>query len=390
MRVIYFDCFSGISGDMVLGALLNLGFPEGVLKAELDKLPLPEFQIKKETVSRAHIAGVKVTLEPEGGAVFRRPSDMKKAIEKSGLKPKVKEKALAVLSRLVSAEAEVHQEDDEHIHFHELGNIDTIVDIVGAAVGFDYLGIEEFTSSAVNVGSGFVSTAHGRMPVPAPAVSALLSGVPIFSAGEGELTTPTGAAVLTAHAKRFEPLPRMRLMKVGYGAGSREVSDLPNLLRLFLGEREEMDAAFEETVVIEANIDDMNPQLSGWIIERLLAASALDVYLQPVVMKKGRSGVLLSVLSPKDEVEELSRIIFEETTTIGLRTFPVLRRKLIREEIPVVTPYGEVRMKISRLSGKPVNILPEYEDCRKIAREKKVPLKVVQQAAIKAFLDTLS
>ena len=390
MRVIYFDCFSGISGDMVLGALLSLGLPEELLKEELKKLPLPQFQIRREMVSRSHIAGVRVVIEAKEKAVFRRPSEMKQAIEESKLKPEVKEKAIETLSRLSSAEAEVHKKDEEKVHFHELGDIDTMIDIVGAAIGFDYLEVLGFTSSPVNVGSGFVDTAHGRLPVPSPAVSVLLQGVPIFSMGDGELTTPTGAAILTTYVKRFEPIPKMRLIQVGYGAGSKEVAGIPNLLRLFLGEYEEGTTYFEETVVIEANIDDMSPQLSGWMIERLLDAGALDAYLQPIVMKKSRPGVLLSVISPLDKVEELSRLIFEETTTIGLRTYPVLRRKLTREEVPVSTPYGEVRVKVSRFSGKVVNFAPEYEDCRRIAKEKRVPLKLVQQAAIKSFLDGLS
>jgi len=249
MRVIYFDCFSGISGDMVLGALLSLGLPEELLKEELKKLPLPQFQIRREMVSRSHIAGVRVVIEAKEKAVFRRPSEMKQAIEESKLKPEVKEKAIETL--------------------------------------------------------------------PSPAVSVLLQGVPIFSMGDGELTTPTGAAILTTYVKRFEPIPKMRLIQVGYGAGSKEVAGIPNLLRLFLGEYEEGTTYFEETVVIEANIDDMSPQLSGWMIERLLDAGALDAYLQPIVMKKSRPGVLLSVISPLDKVEELSRLIFEETTTIG-------------------------------------------------------------------------
>jgi hypothetical protein len=407
MKTLYFDCFSGISGDMTIGALLDLGLDFVYLKTELKKLPVEGYELKAERVVRSNLSALKFDVEVEGDTghdhghhhdhhhhhehhhFHRRASEILKMIRESSLGANAKRIAADIFTKLAISEGKVHNIPPEEVEFHEVGAVDSIVDTVGTAIGFDALGIERFLCSAINVGSGFIHCQHGVMPVPAPATADLLRGATIYSKHVNtELVTPTGAAILAAVVNRFGPLQNFAADRIGYGAGTKQFPDFPNCVRLMVGEERgtvPLNAA-EEVIVIEANIDDMTPQNFGYVTEKLFAAGALDVFTLPVQMKKGRPGHLLQVLAPADTADALSRIIFQETTTIGIRRHGVNRTTLDREFVEVETEYGKVKIKVSRLDGEVVNFAPEYEDCARIARERNVPLKRVQAEAVAAYL----
>jgi len=380
MKIAYLDCFSGISGDMFLAALADAGLPVATLEAELGKLNLPEWRVSTERVRRGELHAMKLTFETSGRQPHRRWAEIQNLIRASGLSPGVRERAEEIFGRLAEVEATIHQVPRDAVHFHELGATDTILDIVGASIAVEAMGIEGLVCSALNLGSGTVQTAHGVLPVPAPATAALLRGAPVYSSPvQAELVTPTGAAIVASLAVEFGPMPPMKLEAVGYGAGSQVLSEHANLLRVFIGERAERGvAARADTVaVLEANLDDMSPLLGGYFAEKALEAGALDVYFTPVQMKKNRPGLLLSVLCPPERVEALAELVFQQTTTIGLRILEARRRTLERETVRVETPLGSVRMKLARLDGRVLNAAPEYEDCQRIARERNLPLKEV-------------
>jgi uncharacterized protein (TIGR00299 family) protein len=388
-RHAYFDCFSGISGDMVLGALVDAGAELRAIEAELRKLGLEGWHISATKVKRGEIFATHVKVETSEGHHHRGLSIILQRIENAKLAPRAAERARKIFTRLAEAEATVHQLPIEQVHFHEVGAVDSIVDIVGAAVGFELLGIDEFACSAFDVGAGQVKTAHGVLPVPAPATAELLKGAPMFTSGIAkELVTPTGAAIATTLSTRFAEIPEMTLKAIGYGAGSADLKEKANVLRILIGE-----TAFTEpgeywdapVTVIETNIDDMSPQIYGYFAERALEAGALDVFSCPVQMKKNRPGLLVTMLSEPHNVSRLIDLVFRETTTIGVRTHDVRRKTLARESVTVETPFGEVRMKISRMHGSVLNATPEYEDCRRIAAKKNIPLKRVLEAAIYQF-----
>ncbi len=389
MKIAYFDCFSGISGDMALGALVDAGCALERMEAELRRLELSGWQIRAEKVKRGALAATKVVVETGEHHHHRSLSTILGMIDRAGLAPRAADRARQIFQRLGEAEARVHNVPVEKIHFHEVGAVDSIVDIVGACVGFETLGLEAFACSALNTGSGSVQTQHGLLPVPAPATADLLRGAPAYSTGiQRELVTPTGAAIVSTLATQFGPMPPMKVAAVGYGAGAAELREQPNVLRLFIGEAAEGEVAAgrEETVaVIEANVDDMNPQIYGYFVERALAAGALDVYATPVQMKKNRPGQLLTVLCDPAAADGLMNLIFRETTTIGVRTYRAQRRCLERESVPVETPLGVVRMKVARLNGHILNAVPEYDDCQRIAAESGLPLKQVQAEAAFQF-----
>lgn len=381
MKIAYFDCFSGISGDMVLGALVDSGVEIAALEAELRRLDLHDWKISAAKVKRGALFASQVTVESREDHHHRGLSEIMRMIERAELPPRVKDRASRIFQRLGEAEAKVHQVDIEKVHFHEVGAVDAIIDIVGAAVGFELLGIDEFACSSLDVGAGRVKTAHGILPVPAPATAELLRDAPVYSSGiEKELVTPTGAAIASTLATRFAEIPPMHLKSIGYGAGSTDLAERPNVFRLLVGdaagmkEGEQWDAPIS---VIEANLDDMSPQIYGYFVERALAAGALDVFSSAVQMKKNRPGLLVTLLCEDAAVNSLVDVLFQETTTIGVRTYEVRRRTLKREVVPVETPFGAVRMKVSRQNGTMLNAAPEYEDCRKIAAEKGIPLKQV-------------
>ncbi len=386
MTLVYFDCFSGISGDMTLGAIVDAGVPIGTLRAELEKLNLPGYEITALKVTRGGISATKVHVcldEKEQPA--RHLADIRNLIETSGLSSSVKQKSIAVFERLAQAEATVHGSTPDKVHFHEVGAVDAIVDIVGSVIGLDLLRATEVTASPVNLGSGTVTTAHGVLPVPAPATAELLKGVPCYgSAIPFELTTPTGAVILTSFASVFGPMPQMKAVRVAYGAGGRDIPGRPNVLRVVICEPA---AGYEEdrSVVIETNIDDMTPQVYDYLIEKLMQQGARDVYMTPIVMKKGRPAILLSVLADPSRTDQVCDTIFRETTSIGVRISEVGRKKLSREIREIETAYGTVRVKISSRDGKIMTATPEYEDCKRLAEEQNIPLKTVMDEVRQAF-----
>src|SRR5579863_6315506 len=389
LRHAYFDCFSGISGDMVLGALVDAGADLRAIETDLRKLGLDGWEISAAKVKRGHIYATQVKVATSEGHHHRGLSVILQRIEKAKLAPRAAERARKIFTRLAEAEAKVHRMPLEKVHFHEVGAVDSIVDIVGAAIGFELLGIDEFTCSALDVGVGQVKTEHGILPVPAPATAELLKGAPMFTSGIAkELVTPTGAAIATTLAARYAEIPEMTLRAIGYGAGSADLKEKANVLRLLIGETTVSEAGEywdAPVTVIETNIDDMSPQIYGYFVERALEAGALDVFSSPVQMKKNRPGMLVTILSESQNVSRLIDLVFRETTTIGVRTHDVRRETLAREPATVETPFGEVRMKISRMHGSVLNATPEYEDCRRIAAQKSIPLKDVLAAATYQF-----
>lgn len=400
MKAIYLDAFSGISGNMLLGAFLQAGVPEGYLRQELAKLPLAgEFELSCTPVTkqgiRAAYVDVRLMSETAHGEVqeaqahahvHRTLADIEALLSEAPLSEAVKEKARAVFRLLAEAEGKVHGKPAAEVAFHEVGAVDSIVDIVGTAICLDYLGIEQVLASRLNVGSGYVRCAHGIMPVPAPAVAELLMGWPTYAFGaEEELTTPTGAAVVRAFAQHAAALPEdFAVRAIGYGAGSRDLP-LPNVLRLYVGERE--GAAAEETpLLLSTNIDDMSPEVYGYLFDRLFAAGALDVWVTPIYMKKNRPAQQLTVLVRPAQRSACTEIIFRETTSIGLRVTSLAERIACdRRTASVETRYGAVRVKVASWQGKIATTSPEYEDCRRLAEAQDVPLKEVYDEARRAL-----
>ena len=413
MKLLYLDCFAGISGDMFLGALLDLGVSENALRAELAKLKLPGYTISTRRVVKQNIAATKFDCIVVEHAAHHPPSprlrrasrgyaDIAAMIEKSALTKNVKRRALSVFKRLGMAEAKIHGVPLEKIHFHEIGAVDSIVDIVGACVALETLGVDEVQASPLRLGSGFVETAHGRFPIPAPATLELLKGVPTqLSIESGELVTPTGAAILAEFCAKFGPMPAMSIEKIGYGAGSRDLDKTPNVLRAVLGRaasallrqgyggQASMGKEHDTVAIIETNIDDMNPQLFGDVMERLLTAGALDVFMTPVQMKKNRPGTLLTVLCERNDVDRMAELLLTHTTSFGVRVHEAQRRKLAREIVKVKTKFGPIEVKIGRLAGKIVSRSPEHESCKRAADKAGVAVKEVYSEAARVAEETL-
>lgn len=385
MKLAYFDCFSGISGNMVLGALLDAGLGLDTLKEALAGLRISGYEIEARKVKKRGIAGTLVDVRASEGEVERHLGDILDIIEGSDLPEDVKERAGAIFTRLAEAEARVHGVSVEEIHFHEVGGLDAIVDIVGSVVGLKLMGIEEVYSSPLHLGRGFVKCAHGLLPVPSPATMELVKGVPTYGRDiEAELTTPTGAAIIATLAKRFGRAPLMEVKAIGYGAGHRDLA-IPNLLRISMGEAAGAGGqGYEEDVVtlMEANIDDMNPELYEHVVERLFDRGALDVFLTPIQMKKSRPAVKLSAIVRAADLSGVLDAFFEETTTLGVRIYEARRKKLSRESVIVETKYGKVGVKVGKLGDVIKNISPEYEDCRRIALQLGIPLKKVYEEAV--------
>lgn len=385
--IAYFDCFSGISGDMTLGALVDAGVPLSKLKRELARLPVKGYRLTSKEVKKAGMRATKVDVLIKHSAVSDQHSakkwkDIEKIIQTSSLSKDIKQKGLIIFKRLFEAEAKVHGGLFDEVHLHELGAIDCIVDIFGSIIGLDILGIDTIYSSALNLGSGSIRSEHGLLPVPAPASVELLKGIPVYSSGvKFELTTPTGAALISSLAAGFGPMPDMEISKAGVGAGDKDFKEQPNILRMFIGEKigkksQESGARSQEDsiTVIETNIDDMNPQVYEYVMDKLFKAGALDVFLTPIIMKKGRPGIKLSVLCNDDKREELIEIILHETTSIGVRFYRAERKVLQRELKSIKTKYGSVDVKVSKLGDRKQKTSAEYEDCRKAAKKFNVPL----------------
>jgi pyridinium-3,5-bisthiocarboxylic acid mononucleotide nickel chelatase len=461
-KTAYFDCFSGASGDMVLGALLDLGLPLDGLREALGSLAIEYGGVSAERVLRAGVAATRFRAAADEGVAHAASAsrseahhdaghhahddtragraghnhehghahdsghshshhhdashghghgehaehaehaehgehaalhahhsltDIARYIERSALSRAGKDRAVALFQKLAEAEAAIHAVPIDRIHLHEVGALDSIIDIVGAVFGMEWLGADEIVVSPLNVGSGTVWCAHGEFPVPAPATARLLAGVPIYAGTvANELVTPTGALLMTSYAHRFGPLPAMRVMQIGYGAGSRDFERHPNVLRVLVGERASC-AETERVVVVECEIDDMNPQLFGPLMDRLYAGGALDVFYAPVQMKKNRPGTLVTVVAPPDRREALASVLFTESTTIGVRYQEVMRERLAREVRTVETPLGPIRFKVATRDDRVLNAAPEFEDCASVAQERGLPIKDVQAVAMKAWLD---
>jgi uncharacterized protein (TIGR00299 family) protein len=408
MRVLYFDCFAGISGDMIIGALLDLGVDFDELKRQLESLSLSGYEIRAEQVKRSGMAATKFTVEVDKTAQPERTlDDIRAIIEQASLSNQIKRRAIRAFELLAEAEARVHGTTIDHVHFHEVGAIDSIIDTVGAMIGFEMLGPDRFFASPLRVGHGLIKSQHGQLPIPAPATAELLRGMPVYAGDvEGEFVTPTGAAILKTLCEKFGGMPAINIERVGYGAGSRDPEGFPNALGLIMGEMEESDRPLdavsdrtaraepapkrdETVVVIETNIDDMNPQAYGFIMERAFALGALDVFLVPIQMKKDRPGVLLTVLAKPGDAEGLIDLLLRETTTLGVRYYEANRRTLDRVIESVATDYGVVRIKVARDGARTLHFQPEYEDCQRLARQSGAALLEVQDAARAAYRERL-
>ena len=387
MRIAYLNCFSGISGDMIIGALIDAGLKKERLEKELNKLNLSGYRLEVKKVVKKGISATNVNVKIEEDGIARKLKDIVDIIDKSTLNLRDKKQIKKIFYKIGKAEAQIHQKDIESVHFHEVGGMDSIIDITSAVVGLRLLGIKEVYASALPLGHGFVKCAHGSIPVPAPATLELLKGVPVYDGGvNSEMVTPTGAGIVTSYVKKFEKRPLMEVKKVGYGAGEKDFA-IPNLLRITIGEiavkNESIlgDYIRDEAILVETNIDDMNPEIYDFIIEKLLSQGALDVYLTPIQMKKNRPAHILSLIAYENDLKKLLVILFDESTTMGVRIREVKRLKLIHKSIIADTEYGKVRTKVAIYKGEVKNIAPEYEDCRKIAGKHKVPLKSIYDEA---------
>jgi uncharacterized protein (TIGR00299 family) protein len=389
--VIFFEPFSGISGDMTVGALLDLGFSFEELQEKLSFLRVEGYRLSAEKCVRSGIRATRFNVEIGHSHHHRGFSDIRKIIEASGLSPWVQGKSIEAFRRLAEAEGKIHGQPLEKVHFHEVGAVDSIVDIVGTMVAIEAFMPARIISSAINVGKGTLECQHGIYPAPGPAAQELLKGIPVFSNSiDGELTTPTGATLIVTLADSFGTRPLMKISKSGYGAGTKETPGNANVLRVSTGELEPEAGISpdEQVAVIDATIDDMNPQVYGYFQEKALAAGALDVYSTPIQMKKNRPALKLTCVTAVADVDRLAALIFRETTTIGIRYVVASRKTLRREFVAVQTDYGAVTMKVSLLEGQPVNFVPEFEDCRRLAAERGVALKEVQASAIHAYMES--
>ncbi len=384
MRTAYFDCFSGISGDMILAALIDAGLPVDHLRQALAGLPVTGWELKTSRIKRGGIAASRVEVIVREDQPQRHLDHILDILSSGRLDTDIVKTAGEVFTRLARAEARVHGAELSEVHFHEVGAVDAIVDVVGALVGLKLLKVARVFASPLMLGTGSVTCRHGVLPVPAPATLELLKDVPVRrSEIAAELVTPTGAAIITTLAKGFGSSPPLRLEKVGYGAGRRDLEEMPNLLRILIGttpERIETDV----TTVLECSLDDMSPEFCGPLVETLLREGARDAFLTPVIMKKGRPGVLLTVLSPPERIDTLSRVIFQHTTTLGIRSFETIRQKLPRRIEQVETPWGSVRIKVTEFDGRQ-RAMPEYEDCLRVSQQHSLSLTEVYQGVLRAW-----
>lgn len=389
MTILHFDCFSGASGDMIVGALIDLGVDGQEVQDALSQLGVPDLKVSFGRVQRGGLSGTQFQVETSGKQSHRGLQDILDLLAASGLPPGTQGMAREIFQRICEVEARLHGIPLERVHLHEVGALDSIADVVAAAFCLDRLAPSRITSSALPTGSGTVNCEHGVLPVPAPATLELLRGVPIYPGPVAqEMVTPTGAAILTTAAQEFGPLPRMTVRRTGFGAGTRENPGHPNLLRVIMGDADPSGSQETSIVVTETNVDDMSPQDVAPLMDRLFEAGAVDVFVTPVQMKKNRPGLLVTVLAPESAHQAVCERLFHETTTIGLRYHRASRWELDREIEPVETRFGPVAMKISRLAGKVVQVSAEYEDCRRLADEHGIAVDEVRQEALYAYRET--
>ena len=399
MKTMYLDCFSGASGDMVLGALVDAGLPLETLREALKLLPLSGYDLKAERVQRAGVGAMKICVVETNKKTsthehrhheHRSMSDIEKIIKKSTLPERVKIRSIELFTRLAKAEAKIHGLSVEKVHFHEVGALDSIVDIVGAVYAFDWFGVDQIMASPLNMGHGTVKCQHGEFPVPAPATADLIQGVPVYSEGaRAELLTPTGALLVTGHAKCYGEVPRMVIEQIGYGAGDRDFQGRPNVLRILIGDagNKPVEPNTERIVVIQTEIDDMNPQIFGLLMEKLYIEGALEVYFTSVQMKKNRPGTLVTVIARPEQRKTMHQILFRETTTLGVRYLEMTREALVRFQVRLETPLGVVSFKVAKLGDEEINVAPEFSDCARVASEQGLAVKDVQAIVMKAYLE---
>ena len=382
MKILYLDCFAGISGDMMVGALLDLGVPLDYLKKELSKLSLTQYEIKTKRVERQNISATKLSVKAQEKGIVRTWISVKDLIEKSKLSKSIKEKSLEIFLILAEAESKIHHKNINQIHFHEVGAVDSIVDIISTVICMEYLKVKKVFSSEIATGIGMTRTDHGVIPIPSPATLEILKDVPIYSTNiTNELTTPTGAAIAKIYVSEFSPLPTVSVEKVGYGAGSADL-DIPNVLRILMGNLTKKHNE-DELSILETNIDDLNPEFYDHVMNKLNERGALDVWMAPIYMKKNRPGVTLAILVEKGKEDEITDILFQETTTLGVRVTKVTRKKANRKNFQIKTKYGSISVKVADYKGKLINVAPEYNDCANIAQEKNIPIKKVYDEAKK-------
>jgi len=393
MKIAYFDCFSGISGDMISGALLDAGLKKEDLEKELSKLNLSGYRLEVKKTTKRGLTATQVKVEIEERGVERKLRDIINGIENSKLEEEDKKQIKKIFYKIGEAEAQIHQKDIKDIHFHEVGGMDSIIDITSAVLGLRILGIKEVYSSALPLGNGFVKCAHGNIPVPAPATLEILKGIPVYSSGiKSEMVTPTGAGIISSFAKKFGEMPLMKVERIGYGSGEKDFT-IPNILRVNIGEKILKDGniaddyIYDEATLIESNIDDMNPEFYDYIMDRLFLLGALDVFLTPIRMKKNRPAHMLSIIVYKQNLKEILEVLFSESTTLGVRIREVKRLRLAQKNFITETKYGKIRVKVGMFKGEIKNIAPEYENCKKIAKQHQIPLKEVYEEAKKAVHD---
>jgi uncharacterized protein (TIGR00299 family) protein len=395
MKIAYFDCFSGISGDMTVGALLDAGLKIETLEKELKKLGLSGYQLEVNKVVKKGISATRFKVKIKEEGVERRFKDILTILEESELDEEIKKETIKIFFNIAQVESKIHQKDIDKIHFHEIGGLDSIIDITSAVIGIKTLRIEEIHSSALPVGKGFVKCAHGVIPVPAPATLELLKNIPTYNGGiESEMITPTGAAIISTLAKSFGERPLMKIERIGYGAGEKEFT-IPNLLRVSIGEKilkdENLKDGYvsDEAVLIETNIDDMNPEFYDYIMDQLFSQGALDVFLTPIQMKKNRPAHMLSIIVYEQNLKEVLEVLFSESTTLGVRLRELKRLRLGQQNFIAETKYGKIKVKVGMFKGEIKNIAPEYEDCKKMAKQHQVPLKEVYEEVKKVACDKL-
>ena len=387
MRIAYFDCIAGISGDMALGAFIDAGADADEIRSQIASVPIEPFELELEQVETHGLQATRVLVHAQATGVIRTYSSIRNMLDQASLGSDVRNTAQRIFRRLAEAEARVHRKEVDLVTFHEVGAVDSVVDIVGVAAALSLLGIERVFSSPVPTGLGMVRTEHGLMPIPGPAVTELLRGAPLYSRGvTAELVTPTGAAILAAVAEGYGDLPRIRVEATGYGAGQQEL-DFPNVLRILVGEEQERTLSAAPSapgeVLLETNVDDLNPEIYEFVLDRLFAAGAQDAWLTPMVMKKSRPAVTVSVLCSTEREASIRHVLFRETGTLGVRVTPVTKHTLERDMIKVETTHGPVAVKVGYLEGRRVSVSPEFEDCARVAREAGVPAREVYQEALR-------
>ena len=390
MKTLYFDCFAGASGNMILGALVALGIDKNELIEQIKLLEISDFEIEFTTKDKSGVSAIHAEVKVPHEHAHRHLRDIEKIINESHLPETIKRRTIEIFTNLAEAEARVHGIEVEKVHFHEVGAMDAIIDVVGASVGFEMLGVEQFVCSKIHVGSGFAQMAHGKFPIPPPAVAELLQNAPIYSTEiEGELITPTGAAIIATVCERFGQIPEMKIVKTAYGAGTRDYKGFPNVLRLILGEDSQLRITNYELredqnlILLETNIDDLSPQILGFVMERAFELGALDCWFTPIQMKKNRPATLVSILCENEKRKILTGLLYTETSTLGVRIQKIERDCLPREIVEVETEFGKVDVKIAKFNGKIVNAKPEYDQISEIAVKSKLPLRTIEREILK-------